>query len=286
MRVRDLALVGGLALAASVASGCSARPGSGVAGSAGDAGAQSLVSDTSSTGPRTGSVGMFLSIGSGVTFQALAWTITGPAGPYSGNVPIGNASSIEFVTGGIKAGGPYTMSLTGTDSAGDPCSGSAQFSVTAGAISAVALTISCFYPTDAGIPADVTPGNGGADGSSAPVYDCPVVSGLAVSPAAVQAAQGAQLDVSTTTAPGGSPATETFMWAASPQTAGTFDDPTSPTPVFTCVSPGPVTLTVTVGLSAWIGGVDAGNVCSGAAGSVSSGTVDCEGASEDAGGGD
>src|ERR1700722_12571632 len=146
---------------------------------------------TASTGAdAVGSVGMALTIAPGVQFTALSWTISGSSGPYSGNVPVGNAQSVEFVTGGIPAGGPYAMSLTGTDSSGDPCSGSASFFVAAGGVSKVAVTISCFYPTDAGIPADVTVGGEGGATYVAAAYNCPTISSIAASSSQVPVGQG------------------------------------------------------------------------------------------------
>jgi alpha-tubulin suppressor-like RCC1 family protein len=229
------------------------------------------------SGGATGSVGMALTIASGVQFEALSWTITGPSGPYSGNVTIDNAQSIEFVTGGIPAGGPYTMNLSGTDSAGDPCSGSAVFGVAPGAITDVTVTISCFYPTDAGIPADVTVGGEGGASYTAPSYNCPSIASIAVSPSQAPVGQAIQLDVSTTTAAGGAPGTPTIAWTVTPSTGGAFSDPTSASPVFDCASPGTVSVSVTAGLTASIGGADAGDVCSGAEGTSASATINCEG---------
>jgi alpha-tubulin suppressor-like RCC1 family protein len=259
---------------------CLALAGAGCSGTATFRAGSSASVDAStspSTHEATGSVGMALTIASGVQFQALSWTITGPSGPYSGNVMIDNAQSIEFVTGGITAGGPYTMDLSGTDSAGDPCSGSAVFSVAPGAISNVTVTISCFYPTDAGIPADVTVGGEGGASYVAPAYNCPTITSLAVSPSQAPVGQAVQLDVTTTTAAGGAAGTPTLEWTATPSTGGVFSDPTSASPVFDCASPGTVSISVTAGLTASVGGADAGDVCSGAEGTSASTTINCEG---------
>jgi hypothetical protein len=102
-------------------------------------------------------------------FTSLDWTIDGPH-VYSGTVHLGDAQSIEFVAGGLAEGAGYTVTLRGTDRAGDACSGtSPPFAVSAGAVSFVALEITCTMATDATAPADVTTGGVEVDATIAPV---------------------------------------------------------------------------------------------------------------------
>jgi hypothetical protein len=262
------------ALVASTLAACSSRL-VGVTTSAADGGSPAW--DASGSGSATGSIGMSLAVAPGITLQAVTWTIAGPSGPYDGSVSIGQTQALSFITGGIPAGGPYTIVLSGTDTAGESCTGSGTFSIAALAVTHVAVTIDCFDPTDAGIAADVDPGADDAGANAAPVYNCPTIASFAITPPAVEAGQGAQLSVSTTVAPGGSAGTKTIAWAANPSTVGSIDDPTSATTVFECSGPGEATITVTVGLTGSVGGIDAGNVCSGSPGSSASGSIECEG---------
>jgi hypothetical protein len=84
-------------------------------------------------------------------FVFLDWSISGPSGAYSGRVYFGDAQSIEFVVGGIEAGSGYTITLSGTDRYGLPCTGtSAPFAVKTGAVTGAPVVIECLVPIDAG----------------------------------------------------------------------------------------------------------------------------------------
>ncbi len=84
-------------------------------------------------------------------FVFLDWSISGPNGAYSGRVYFGDAQSIEFVVGGIEAGSGYTITLSGTDRYGLPCTGtSTPFAVKAGAITGAPVVIECLVPVDSG----------------------------------------------------------------------------------------------------------------------------------------
>jgi hypothetical protein len=96
-------------------------------------------------------------------FPTLDWTISGPAGTYSGVLYMGDAHSIEFVVGGIQQGEGYTLTVKGTDKYGGMCSGtSAPFNVQATMVSNISVAIDCPDP-DAGSAgaADVTSGSVG-----------------------------------------------------------------------------------------------------------------------------
>jgi len=57
---------------------------------------------------------------SGAHLTSLDWAINGP-NTYTGAVTIGDAQSIEWIIGGIVAGDGYTITVTATDTSGDPC---------------------------------------------------------------------------------------------------------------------------------------------------------------------
>lgn len=83
----------------------------------------------------------------------------GPAGYYSGSVPIGPAQSIEFVVGGIMAGDGYTITLTGVDQDNDPCTGTSNpFTVQPGMTTSTDVLIHC-AAGDAAQATEVTTGN-------------------------------------------------------------------------------------------------------------------------------
>jgi len=93
----------------------------------------------------------------------LDWAINGP-NAYTGLVTIGDAESIEWLIGGIEEGAGYTLTITATDTSGEPCTGtSPPFAVEAGQISSTTLTIVCDSPPS-DIP-DVTTGSVVVDAS-------------------------------------------------------------------------------------------------------------------------
>ena len=216
-----------------------------------------------------GTVGMHLQIANGVLLQNLTWTISGTGLPsYNGSVPIGDAQSIEFIAGGIQAGGPYTITLTGTDNQADPCTGSATFSIVAGATSSAVVIVTCTQPADAAIAADVTTGNLAIDAGvvvvNSAAYHCPGISAFSINPAEVLSPQTASLQISEVVTPGGTPGNNTITWTAS---NGTFTDTNSTTsslaaPTFSCGAfTGVANVTVTIAMYGSNNGVDAGNVC-------------------------
>ena len=114
----------------------------------GDDGAS--VADASTMIDGGSGVGVYVNTASGF-FVFMDWSISGPRGFYSGRVYFGDAHSIEFVVGGVQAGSGYTITLTGTDRDGQPCTGtSAPFEVMAGSVTGAPVLISCPYPIDSG----------------------------------------------------------------------------------------------------------------------------------------
>jgi acid phosphatase len=209
-------------------------------------------SDGSATGTNpgstedTGSIGMQLTLPNGSELDTVHWTLTGPNGAstvvQSGNVNVANSKAIAFVVGAIPAGSNYVITLTGTTTDGKvTCAGSATFSVAPHKTTAVSVTLAC----------SVAAGDAGSVAVTGTVVDCGTVTSIGASPLEVDVGFPVALSSAAT---GPAPSAVTYAWSAP---TGSFDDPTSANPHFTCSAPGPVTVTLTVG----DGPVPDGGVC-------------------------
>jgi hypothetical protein len=182
---------------------------------------------------RTGVVGAELQLAPGVTLNTISFSITNAATGFarSGSVNVAQSNTIGFQIPGIPTGQGYVLTLSGVSTDGSlTCAGSAPFDVTAGATVSVAVRLFC-----TGTRADA--GNVAVTGST---DVCANIDSFGFSPS--ETAVGQPIAFSATASAGS--VQPTFAWSAS---AGTFDNPASATPVFTCpASPGPVTVTVTV----------------------------------------
>ena len=181
-----------------------------------------------------GTVGFELQIAPGVTINTIAWNVAnaGTGFTQSGTVNVQNSNTIRFQVGGVPAGTGYTIALTATTADGAfSCAGSASFSVMAGMTSAVSLTLTC-----------TANGNGaGAVVVTGSTAVCATITSLTVLP--LETSVNSTIALAATATAGS--LTPTFAWTAS---AGSFDNPASATPVFTC-PPVPGTVTVTVAVS-------------------------------------
>ncbi len=210
----------------------------------------------------TGSIGMQLTLPGGEQLNTVSWTLKGPNGAstvvQSGSVNLTSSASINFLVGGIAAGGGYTVSLTGTTSDGlTTCTGSsAQFAVTARMTTSVSVQLQCAAPA--------------ADAGSAQVngttFDCATSTSASASPG--ETTVGNSVSVSGS-AIGPNPGALSYSWSAP---SGTFDTPSAQSANFTCTAPGMVTLTLTVG----DGPVPDGGSCSTALDTTTV-TVACDG---------
>jgi len=244
-------LAAGFAVAAVTLAACSSQHGA--TGTSGSNGGGAIGSLGGKGQGDFGAVGMHLTIAAGVNLTALNWTISNGTNSYSGTVGIGDAQSIEFVAGGIQAGGGYIVTLSGSDSAGDPCTGaSATVTVVAGATSAAVVIVTCTAPTDAAAAADVSTGaiavDAGVNYVNQSGYVCPGITAISISPAEVLPSQSATLTSTSTTGSGG---TETIVWTSSCGSS-VFTTPNSANTTFNCGSNVGVncTVTLTVGLAA------------------------------------
>jgi hypothetical protein len=278
MKLMHSALTAGFAAVAITLAACSSQHG-GTAGTGSNSGGDISSLNGNVAQGDIGSVGMHLTIGNGVSVTSLNWVISNGTNTYTGTIAIGSAGAVEFVAGGIAAGSGYVVTLTGTDTSGDFCSGtSAPITVTSGATSNAVVLVTCTIPTDAAIAADVTTGSVGVDAAVTLVpqapFQCPGITSFSISPASVLPPQTAAL-TSLSTAGGGG--TETMLWTTSCSGA-VITNPTSPGATFACGSAtGACTVTLTVNLNGT--GPDGGNVgpvCTGVAFTTLSDTIVCE----------
>jgi hypothetical protein len=185
-----------------------------------------------------GTVGLSLTIAQGVNVTSINWSISGPDS-YSGTANFGDAQSAEFVIGGIAAGTGYTVTLSGTDSNNDPCSGmSGTFSVAAGATTYVLESVTCLEPTDATISPDVTTGSVAVEAGVSVVPDPPLqfpgINSFTISPAEVAVGQPSALGIATI----GS--LTSINWSVSPSSGATIANPTSAKPHVHVQPAGPI----------------------------------------------
>jgi hypothetical protein len=254
MKLIRNAFAAGLAVAAVSVAACSSQHGSTGAGpSNGGPGNTGVVGENG-----TGSVGMHLNLAPGVTLTSVHWVITGgPSGNpgYSGNVTIGDAGSLEFVAGGILAGSGYELTITGTDSNNDACTGtSSSFTITAGAVTQTFLQVTCTAPGSEGGVVASTVNTGSVEIDAGVVYvvgdagqtiTCPAISSFSISPAEINLSQTAALTLATVGAT--SPA---ITWSVSPAGGGTFGNASSASTTFACSgTAAQVSITATVGLT-------------------------------------
>jgi len=253
-------------------------------------------------GDNTGSVGMNLITPNGAQIFSVSWSITGTT-PYpsypGGSVNLGDAGiagNVEFVVGGIESttsGTPYTLTVTGADTNGDPCSGtSAPFGVAAGADNYVGINITCVIPTDAAVATDANTGSVQIDAGISYVtqgaIQCPGIQSVSVYPALglVQSGAAASEDllsvtgVSTNQAPGGT--LGTFAWTTNALPGSLPATSTSGTSIqFNCNVAGPGTWTIGVQLqdnTIPVGADASANVCAGQTDTTLTGiTVNCAG---------
>src|SRR5262249_17395945 len=102
-------------------------------------------SETAADGP-TGTLSMELQIAPGVTINTVNWAISNSGSGFmrTGSVNVRFSNTISFQAGGIPAGPGYSIPLTATSVDGAfSCTGTASFSVTAGATTPVGITLSC-----------------------------------------------------------------------------------------------------------------------------------------------
>jgi phospholipase C len=210
------------ATACAVGYGCSSAPSQSGAGEP---------SGPGSTDANTGAVGLALNTG-GSALGAVSYTITGPSGfTKSGSFDVSLSTQIAAVIGGLPAGSGFTITLQAktTDSVLS-CLGTATFSVTAGATTALTVLVECHQ----------APRTGSVSVNGV-LNECPSVTAVSALPS--QVLTGGSLSVSGAASdPDSGPSALSFKWTS---TSGTFSAPTSASTSFTCTTPGTATLTLT-----------------------------------------
>ncbi|HEX7669727.1 MAG TPA: hypothetical protein VF395_09100 [Polyangiaceae bacterium] len=180
-----------------------------------------------------GKVGLALSLPGGATLNTAAYTVTGPAGfSKTGSIDVSSSTTLSAIIT-LPAGGPYTVSLSGTSTDGaDTCGGSATIpTVTAHQTTPVTVHLTCHEaPRTGSVLVNGT------------LNVCPQIDGVSASPA--EAIVGKSVSLS---ALGhdtdGAPSALSYSWSAS---SGTLSSTTAQSPSFTCATPGAATITLTV----------------------------------------
>jgi hypothetical protein len=222
---------------------------------------------------------MNLQIGNGLNLFSINYSCTNGTNSFSGTINIGDAQSIEQVVGNIPDGSGYTCTLTGSDSAGDFCSGTTtSFSISSAQVSYATTVIKCTVATDSATASTVDTGSvfldAGVTVSGQAAFVCPAITSFSISPAEILPPQTSALAGAATSFSGG---TETITWSTSCAGAN-ITNPNSLNATFACgSSTGNCNVTLTVGL---IGtspdGGSAGQVCTGVAGTAMTSTINCE----------
>ncbi|MES1209269.1 MAG: lamin tail domain-containing protein, partial [Pseudomonadota bacterium] len=169
----------------------------------------------------------------GVTLNAVSYNISGPAGfTRTGSLDVSQSTTISATIGGLPAGTGFTIALTSTATDGaTQCGGSAPFSITAHATTAVSVHLLCHQP-----------GTAGSVLVNGTLNVCPVLDGISASPAEVVVGSTIALATAAHDSDAG-PAPLTYLWTAS---SGTLSAANVANPTFTCTGAGPATLTLAV----------------------------------------
>ncbi|MES1204949.1 MAG: hypothetical protein ABUS79_03345 [Pseudomonadota bacterium] len=181
--------------------------------------------EATSPAPRNGDVGAIgleLQVAPGVTINTVNWAITNAATSFSrsGSVNAQFSNVLRFQLGGLPAAAGYSIALSAASTDGAfSCAGTASFTVAAAMTANVGITLTC---------------NGAGNGTGTVVITgttavCGTITSISVLP--LETTVNNPIALSATASAGAT--TPTFAWTA---TAGTFDNASSATPIFTCPS--------------------------------------------------
>jgi hypothetical protein len=181
----------------------------------------------------TGEIGLALQLPGGTTIQTASFSIAGPRGfSRTGNIDVSASTKLTALIGGIPAGTGYQITLTATTTDGSTsCTGSASFDVQPGRITSAVVAMTCHEAPRTG--SVLVGGN---------LNICPTIDALGATPSEVQVDGSIALSASAHDSDAG-PNPLSFGWVSS---SGTFSDATARNPMFTCTTPGSVTLQLTV----------------------------------------
>ncbi|HKQ69518.1 MAG TPA: metallophosphoesterase [Polyangiaceae bacterium] len=181
----------------------------------------------------TGSVGLNLEVASGIQIDAVQYVLTGPGGfGRNGSINVSQSETLSATIDAIPLANGYSLTLNASALGGaGSCSGTASFDVTATGVTKVVVRLQCQRPQSKGTLLV----NGAFN-------VCPAVDLLEANPAEVEVGSSLDLtgvgsDVDT------APSPLTYAWSAS---SGALSDPTASKTKFTCATPGPATITLSV----------------------------------------
>jgi hypothetical protein len=181
----------------------------------------------------TGEVGLALQLPGGTTVLSASYSITGPKGFIrTGTIDVSASTKLTVLIGGIPAGKGYQITLTATTTdVSTSCTGSATFDVLPGKITSAVVPMTCHEAPRTG---SVLVGG--------ELNICPTIDAVGATPAEVQVGGTIALSASAHDSDSG-PNPLSFAWTSS---AGSFSDAAAQNPTFQCVTPGTVTLHLTV----------------------------------------
>jgi PKD repeat protein len=179
-----------------------------------------------------GMVGLALTLSGGTVLNAASYVVTGPAGfNRTGTLDLSHSTTISALIP-LPAGGPYSISLSGTSADGAvTCAGTAAFSVTARQTTNVSVHLTCHE--------GARTGNVLVSGT---INLCPQIDGLSASSTNAIVGSSVALGGGAHDTDG-APAPLAYAWSAS---AGTLSSATAQNPSFTCTAAGTATITLTV----------------------------------------
>jgi hypothetical protein len=188
-------------------------------------------SDASKPSANVGGVQVDLALGGGENINTASYSITGPAGfMKSGMFDISNSTALTVAIGGLPAGNGYTITVTATTpDTTISCNGTATFNVTTGMTTMVTVHLTCHQ----------APRNGSVLVNGT-LNICPQIDSISALPTNAIVGTGISVTSAAHDSDGG-PSPLTYAWSA---TSGVFDNPASPNALFTCTTPGPVTITL------------------------------------------
>jgi hypothetical protein len=181
---------------------------------------------------KSGTIGLQLQIGGGLSLNTVSYSITGPGGfSRTGSLDLSSATAFSATIGGIPAGNGYSITLTGTTTDGSTtCGGSATFNVAARASTKVVVALDCHQAPRTG--------SINVNGS---INICPQIDELSANPDTVAVGSSIALTGVAHDADN-APSSLSYQWTASPGTLTT----TGSTATFTCTAPGSATITLSV----------------------------------------
>jgi hypothetical protein len=183
-----------------------------------------------------GAVKMALDIAPGTTLSTISYRIDGP-GMFTkmGSIDVSHSSTIAADISPLPPGMNFTIALSAmSDDGATMCMGSQNFDITARTTTPVLVHLLCKQPT--------TNGSVAVNGV---LNVCPLIDSIGSSPGEVFVGGAISLSGLGHDTDSG-PAPLTYQWTAMPASGGAFNSASAQNPIFTCLVPGTVTITLTI----------------------------------------